>query len=94
MLHWVKNIPDSITLEAAIELINAKNQPKRKENLKRKNGHHIYSGYSWCFILAKNQNLKKLNKNDISCCWAGTVYDLDHNPEMEEEMKIFFIRKK
>ena len=23
------------------------------------------------------------------CCWAGTVYDLDHNPEMEEQIKTF-----
>ena len=20
------------------------------------------------------------------CCWAGTIYDLDHNPEMEEKI--------
>ena len=23
------------------------------------------------------------------CCWAGTVYDLDHNPEMEEQIERF-----
>ena len=23
------------------------------------------------------------------CCWAGTIYDLDHNPEMEEQIEKF-----
>ena len=44
--------------------------------------------------MAKNQNLKEIKQKLISpCCWAGTVYDLDHNPEMEEEIEIFFIKE-
>ena len=33
---------------------------------------------------------KEIKQKLISpCCWAGTVYDLDHNPEMEEEIRNF-----
>lgn len=28
------------------------------------------------------------------CCWAGTVYDLDHNPEMEEQIEKFVVQGK
>jgi cytochrome c-type biogenesis protein CcmH/NrfF len=28
------------------------------------------------------------------CCWAGTVYDLDHNPEMEELINQFISQGK
>ena len=28
------------------------------------------------------------------CCWAGTVYDLDHNPEMEEQINQFIFQGK
>ena len=28
------------------------------------------------------------------CCWAGTVYDLDHNPEMEEQINQFISQGK
>ena len=33
---------------------------------------------------------KEIKQKLISpCCWAGTVYDLDHNPEIELEIKNF-----
>ncbi len=28
------------------------------------------------------------------CCWSGTVYDLDHNPEMEEQINRFISQGK
>jgi len=28
------------------------------------------------------------------CCWAGTVYDLDHNPDMEEQIEKFVAQGK
>lgn len=28
------------------------------------------------------------------CCWAGTVYDLDHNPEMEKQIEKFLAQGK
>jgi len=28
------------------------------------------------------------------CCWAGTVYDLDHNPEMEKQIEKFISQGK
>ena len=45
-------------------------------------------------ITVYEQHIEKLEKEIkqklISpCCWAGTVYDLDHNPEMEEEIRNF-----
>ena len=31
---------------------------------------------------------KEIKQKLISpCCWAGTIYDLDHNPEIELEIK-------
>ena len=28
------------------------------------------------------------------CCWAGTIYDLDHNPEMEDQINQFISQGK
>ncbi|MBT3945505.1 MAG: hypothetical protein HOA19_02365 [Candidatus Marinimicrobia bacterium] len=28
------------------------------------------------------------------CCWSGTVYDLDHNPKMEEQIERFITQGK
>ena len=40
-------------------------------------------------ILSANTKLEiEIKKNLISpCCWAGTIYDLDHNPEIEEKIR-------
>ena len=38
---------------------------------------------------------KEIKQKLISpCCWAGTVYDLDHNPEIELEIKNFLSQGK
>ena len=39
-------------------------------------------------VLQPNTELKKeIRQNLISpCCWAGTIYDLDHNPEMDQKI--------
>tara|TARA_Y100001970_G_C14184517_1_gene831757 strand:- start:1019 stop:1441 length:423 start_codon:yes stop_codon:yes gene_type:complete len=38
---------------------------------------------------------KEIKQKLISpCCWAGTIYDLDHNPEIELEIKNFISQGK
>lgn len=33
---------------------------------------------------------QKIKQSLVSpCCWAGTIYDLDHNPELEEQIEKF-----
>ena len=46
-----------------------------------------------CFIFIftfaySNQELEiEIKQSLVSpCCWAGTIYDLDHNPEMENKI--------
>ena len=42
------------------------------------------------FLFAEQDTAMNIEKSLMSpCCWAGTVYDLDHNPEMEEQIKNF-----
>ena len=42
------------------------------------------------FLFAEQDVAINIKKSLMSpCCWAGTVYDLDHNPEMEEQIKTF-----
>ena len=42
------------------------------------------------FLFAEQDGAMNIKKSLMSpCCWAGTVYDLDHNPEMEEQIKTF-----
>ena len=42
------------------------------------------------FLFAEQDVAMNITKSLMSpCCWAGTVYDLDHNPEMEEQIKTF-----
>ena len=42
------------------------------------------------FLFAEQDVAMNIKKSWMSpCCWAGTVYDLDHNPEMEEQIKTF-----
>ena len=43
------------------------------------------------FLCGEESKLEKEIKQKLisPCCWAGTVYDLDHNPEMEEEIRNF-----
>ena len=42
------------------------------------------------FLFAEQDAAMDIKKSLMSpCCWAGTVYDLDHNPEMEEQIKNF-----
>ena len=44
---------------------------------------------------ADNIRTKEITKDLISpCCWAGTVYDLDHNPEIEEQVERFLAQGK
>ena len=40
-------------------------------------------------VLRSNSELEKeIKQNLVSpCCWAGTIYDLDHNPEIEKKIK-------
>jgi cytochrome c-type biogenesis protein CcmH len=41
-------------------------------------------------LIAETDLATDIKKSLISpCCWAGTVYDLDHNPEMEELINHF-----
>ena len=44
---------------------------------------------TFVIILNGNEALEKEIKQSLisPCCWAGTIYDLDHNPEMEEKIK-------
>jgi len=47
--------------------------------------------------LAANENNLALDikKSLISpCCWAGTIYDLDHNPEIELQIEQFVNQQK
>ena len=47
------------------------------------------------FLHADNNHTKEITKGLISpCCWAGTVYDLDHNPEIEEQVERFLAQGK
>ena len=47
------------------------------------------------FLHANNIRTKEITKDLISpCCWAGTVYDLDHNPEIEEQVERFLAQGK
>ena len=42
------------------------------------------------FLLADADLAMDIKQSLVSpCCWAGTVYDLDHNPEMEEQIEKF-----
>ena len=42
------------------------------------------------FLFAEQDVAMNIKKSLMSpCCWAGTVYDLVHNPEMEEQIKTF-----
>ncbi len=46
-------------------------------------------------IYAKDDLATELKKSLISpCCWSGTVYDLDHNPEMEKQISTFISQGK
>tara|TARA_B100001996_G_scaffold381715_1_gene371734 strand:- start:2313 stop:2735 length:423 start_codon:yes stop_codon:yes gene_type:complete len=47
-------------------------------------------------ILYGESNLEKEIKQKLisPCCWAGTIYDLDHNPEIELEIKNFISQGK
>jgi len=46
-------------------------------------------------LIAETDLATDIKKSLISpCCWAGTVYDLDHNPEMEELIHQFISQGK
>ena len=46
-------------------------------------------------LIAETDLATDIKKSLISpCCWAGTVYDLDHNPEMEEQINLFLSQGK
>ena len=46
-------------------------------------------------IIAETDLATDIKQSIISpCCWAGTVYDLDHNPEMEEQINQFISQGK
>ena len=46
-------------------------------------------------LIAETNLATDIKQSLISpCCWAGTVYDLDHNPEMEEQINRFISQGK
>ena len=46
-------------------------------------------------LIAETDLATNIKQSLISpCCWAGTVYDLDHNPEMEEQINQFISQGK
>ena len=46
-------------------------------------------------LIAETDLATDIKRSLISpCCWAGTVYDLDHNPEMEELINQFISQGK
>ena len=46
-------------------------------------------------LIAETDLATDIKRSLISpCCWAGTVYDLDHNPEMEEQITQFISQGK
>ena len=46
-------------------------------------------------LIAETDLATDIKRSLISpCCWAGTVYDLDHNPEMEEKINQFISQGK
>ena len=46
-------------------------------------------------LIAETDLATDIKRSIISpCCWAGTVYDLDHNPEMEEQINQFISQGK
>ena len=46
-------------------------------------------------LIAETDLVTDIKRSIISpCCWAGTVYDLDHNPEMEEQINQFISQGK
>ena len=46
-------------------------------------------------LIAETDLATDIKQSLISpCCWAGTVYDLDHNPEMEEQINRFISQGK
>ena len=46
-------------------------------------------------LIAETDLATDIKQSLISpCCWAGTVYDLDHNPEMEELINQFISQGK
>ena len=47
------------------------------------------------FLLADADLAMDIKQSLVSpCCWAGTVYDLDHNPEMDEQIEKFLAQGK
>ncbi len=47
------------------------------------------------FLLSDADLAMDIKQSLVSpCCWAGTVYDLDHNPEMEEQIEKFVAQGK
>ena len=46
-------------------------------------------------LIAETDLATDIKQSLISpCCWAGTVYDLDHNPEKEEQINRFISQGK
>ena len=46
-------------------------------------------------LIAETDLATDIKRSIISpCCWAGTIYDLDHNPEMEELINQFISQGK
>ncbi|HIC37388.1 MAG TPA: hypothetical protein EYO80_06890 [Candidatus Marinimicrobia bacterium] len=51
--------------------------------------------FSFLVLSAETDLAKDIKQSLISpCCWAGTVYVLDHNPEMEEQIERFVAMEK
>ena len=46
-------------------------------------------------LIAETDLATDIKQSLISpCCWAGTIYNLDHNPEMEEQINQFISQGK
>jgi len=46
-------------------------------------------------LIAEKDLATDIKQSLISpCCWAGSIYDLDHNPEMEEQINQFISQGK
>ena len=62
---------------------------KNKITLHLKSTIHLVGIFIFIFsLLSAETNLgMEIKQSLISpCCWAGTIYDLDHNPEIEKQI--------
>ncbi len=47
----------------------------------------VYFFIFFTYVYSNNELEIEIKQSLVSpCCWAGTIYDLDHNPEMESKI--------